>query len=149
LVSLGPLLIALLVKLLNRAAPSPPWPVDELIRVIPVSSWPAGGFVMFPPSFITVLATVVSFFVIAITLARRPRFFRSSTLCLVGGIMCVVVYFGLTHFVVNDLYWKCGWVRDDPRRLLGDLVLLVAYCGGFAFITRASALLRCPPVRHR
>jgi len=47
------------------------------------------------------------------------------------------------HYAVvqNFYYGAFNWVTGDPRRVFGDLLMLIAYCVFFAFMTRACMVL--------
>jgi hypothetical protein len=53
-----------------------------------------------------------------------------------------MVYLIGHYAVTQDFYYIVfNWASTDPRRVFGDLLLLVAYCVFFAFMTRAFMLL--------
>lgn len=124
---------------------------NALAKVIPLSQWPEGGFVYFSPTLVTAISTVTCLFIILGTFGRRQQFAiakrrrsinRDSALSfLVGGIGLSFYLIGHYAVVQNFYYTVFNWVTGDPQRAFGDLLLLIAYCVFFAFMTRALMLL--------
>jgi hypothetical protein len=53
-----------------------------------------------------------------------------------------MVYLAGHYAISNDFYFRIlGWESDDLRRIAGDLVLVIAYGGFFASVTRAFLAL--------
>ena len=68
---------------------------------------------------------------------------RKAGLLFLIGIFALIIYL-LVYSLISDyeIFWSWfKWTSDDPRRLLGDVILLVGYCLFFAAITRAFVLL--------
>lgn len=124
---------------------------NVLTKVIPLAQWPEGGFVYFNPTLVTAISTVTCLFIIIWTFGRRLQFAnakrrrlirRESALSfVVGGIGLSVYLIGHYAVVQNFYYIVFNWVTGDPQRVFGDLLLLIAYCVFFAFMTRACMLL--------
>lgn len=124
---------------------------NVLTKVIPLAQWPEGGFVYFNPTLVTAISTVTCLFIMIWTFGRRLQFAnakrrrlinRESALSfLAGGIGLSVYLIGHYAVVQNFYYTVFNWVTGDPQRVFGDLLLLIAYCVFFAFMTRALMLL--------
>lgn len=124
---------------------------NVLAKVIPLAQWPEGGFAYFNPILVTTISTVTCLFIILWTFGRRQQFAtakkrrlikRESALSfMVGGIGLIVYLIG--HYAVaQDVYYTVfNWASTDLRRVFGDLLLLIAYCVFFAFMTRAFMTL--------
>ena len=124
---------------------------NVLAKVIPLAQWPEGGFAFFNPTLVTAISTVTCLFIILWTFGRRQQFAsakrrrsvrRESALSFVVGGIGLIVYLIGHYAVTQDFYYKVfNWVTGDPQRVFGDLLLLIAYCVFFAFMTRAFMLL--------
>lgn len=124
---------------------------NVLAKVIPLAQWPQGGFAYFNPTLVTAISTMTCLFIILSTFGRRQQFAyakrrrlikRESALSFVVGAIGLIVYL-IGHFAVaQDFYYIVFyWASTDLRRVFGDLLLLIAYCVFFAFMTRAFMLL--------
>jgi hypothetical protein len=124
---------------------------NTLTQVVPLAQWPDGGFSFVSPPLVTGVTTLASLFVILLAFGGRERFQKHgawSTLSrqagrsfVLGGVALVVYMLG-HYLVANDFYFRVvGWESDDLRRISGDFVLLIAYVGFFALVTRAFLLL--------
>ena len=124
---------------------------NVLAKVIPLAQWPEGGFAFFSPTLVTAISTVTCLFIILWTFGRRQQFAnakrrrlikRESALSfVVGGIGLIVYLIGHYAVVQNFYYVVFNWASTDPRQVFGDLLMLIAYCVFFAFMTRAFMLL--------
>jgi hypothetical protein len=124
---------------------------NALTKVIPLAQWPEGGFVYFNPTLVTAISTVTCLFIIIWTFGRRLQFANakrrrlirreSAVSFVVGGIGLSVYLIGHYAVVQNFYYTVFNWVTGDPQRVFGDLLVLIAYCVFFAFMTRACMLL--------
>ncbi len=120
-------------------------------QLIPVAQWSEGGFVRLAPPLVTAVATVASLFVLLWTYGHRDRLAqrgarwrarRHAGAAFGLGLVALGAYLALQFAVKEDFYFRVlGWHSDDLRRLLGDLVLLLAYSLFFALLTRAFVLL--------
>ena len=123
-------------------------------QLIPVAQWSEGGFVRLAPPLVTAVATVAtvaSLFVLLWTYGHRDRLAqhgarrrarRQAGAAFGLGLVALGAYLALQFAVKEDFYFRVlGWHSDDLRRLLGDLVLLLAYSLFFALLTRAFVLL--------
>lgn len=124
---------------------------NVLAKVIPLAQWPKGGFAFFNPTLVTAISTVMCLFIILWTFGRRQQFAnakrrrlirRESALSFVVGGIGLIVYL-IGHYAVtqNFYYIVFNWASTDPRQVFGDLLVLIAYCVFFAFMTRAFMLL--------
>jgi len=124
---------------------------NVLTKVIPLAQWPEGGLAFISPTLVTAISTVTCLFIILWTFGRRQQFAnakrrrlinRESALSFaVGGIGLIVYLIGHYAVVQNFYYVAFNWASTDPRQVFGDLLLLIAYCVFFAFMTRAFMLL--------
>ena len=126
---------------------------NVLLKIIPMSNIyddPPGGLAYLDPTLITTLCTVATLFVILVTFRQRDdlhtRKQQSTTqrqawiafgAGLLGLLLYLVVYFG----VYTAFYDPFGIMGGDPRRLIGDFLLLLFYGTFFAMLTRAFVLL--------
>ena len=125
---------------------------NALTKVIPLGNWPeSGGLIYFSPELVTIVATLTPLFIIFWTYSQRRKFRaqrkrqivqRQAWLSFALGLGVLALY-----LVVNFLLWEnfyftfMGWLSNDPRRLLGDVILLLTYTGFFVLVTRAFVLL--------
>jgi hypothetical protein len=124
---------------------------NVLAKVIPLAQYPEGGFAYFNPTLVTAISTVTCLFIILWTFGSRQQFAnakrrrlikRESALSFVVGGIGLIVYLIGHYAVTQDFYYIVfNWASTDMRRLFGDLLLLIAYCVFFAFMTRAFMLL--------
>jgi hypothetical protein len=124
---------------------------NVLAKVIPLAQWPEGGFAYFNPTLVTAISTMTCLFIILWTFGRRQQFAndkrrrlirRESALSFVVGGIGLIVYLIGHYAVTQDFYYIVfNWASTDMRRVFGDLLLLIAYCVFFAFMTRAFMLL--------
>ncbi len=126
---------------------------NVLIKIIPMNNIyddPPGGLAYLDPALITALSTVATLFVILLTFRQRDSLRtrkQQSTIQqqawiafavgFLGLLLYLVVYFG----IYTAFYDPLGIMGGDPRRLIGDFLLLVFYGAFFAMITRAFVLL--------
>jgi len=124
---------------------------NTLTQVLPLARWPDGGFTYFSPPVVTGLTTLVSLFVILRAFGKREEIReqrawdalpRQASRSFVLGVVALLAYLAGHSLIANDFYFSVlGWESDDMRRIVGDLVLLSAYVGFFALVTRAFILL--------
>jgi hypothetical protein len=124
---------------------------NVLAKVIPLAQWPEGGFAFISPTLVTAISTMTCLFIILWTFGRRQQFAnakrrrlinRESALSFVVGGIGLIVYLIGHYAVVQDFYYvEFNWASTDFRQVFGDLLLLIAYCVFFAFMTRAFMLL--------
>ena len=126
-----------------------------LIKAIPLHKWEGdigtGALYSFSPSLVSVVASLIALFIIFGTYVQRHKIknmksnliLRKAGLLFLIGIFALIIYL-LVYSLISDyeIFWSWfKWTSDDPRRLLGDVILLVGYCLFFAAITRAFVLL--------
>lgn len=124
---------------------------NVLAKVIPLAQLPEGGFAYFNATLVTALSTVTCLFMILWTFGRRQQFAnaarrrlirRESALSVVAAAVGLIVYLIGHYAVIRDFYYIVfNWSSTDMRLVFGDLLLLIAYCAFFAFMTRAFMLL--------
>lgn len=120
-------------------------------QIIPLAQWGEGGFAYLSPPLVTAISTVACVFVILWTFGRRQQFTRArkrksiqkqAGISFALGVAALVVYLTGHYAVAHDFYWNVlQWESDDFRRMLGDIVLLLAYSVFFVLVTKAFLLL--------
>jgi hypothetical protein len=128
---------------------------NVLIKALPLQKWQGeagtGALYNFSPSLVSVVASLVALFIILWTFVQRHKIkmiksnliLRKAGLLFLIGIFALIIYL-LIYSLISDyeIFWSWfNWESDDPRRLVGDVILLVFYCVFFAAITRAFVLL--------
>lgn len=127
---------------------------NTLANVIPIGNFydeppGSGAFSYFSPQLVTVASTLLTLFVILATFGRRHEYRRQPgqllkrrawfSFCL--GFLFLISYL-LINFGIYDLFYGPLEIwGGDPRRLIGDVLLLLTYSIFFALITRAFVLL--------
>jgi magnesium-transporting ATPase (P-type) len=109
-----------------------------LINAIPLGAYETdeGVFDQLSPYLITTIATVVTLFVVLVTFAYRSQFqnprkrggiLRSAWISFGISILSLLVYL-VMHQVYREYAWEpWGWGSGDPRKLIAEIPLLVAY----------------------
>ena len=128
---------------------------NVLIKVIPLQKWEGdagtGALYNYSPSLVSVVASLIALFIILWTFIQRSKIkmmksnfiLRKAGLLFLFGIFALIIYL-LVYSLISDyeIFWTWfSWESDDPRRLIGDVVLLVFYCLFFAAMTRTFILL--------
>jgi magnesium-transporting ATPase (P-type) len=123
-----------------------------LINAIPLRAYGTdnGVFDQLSPYLITTIATVVTLFVVLITFAYRSQFknpkkrgsmLRNAWISFGISILSLLTYL-VIHQVYREYAWEpWGWGSGDPRKLIAEIPLLVAYVIFFSLLTRAFMLL--------
>jgi len=109
----------------------------------------SGGLFAFSPRVVTVVTTITALFIILLTysqrrqLRRRKRKVQQQALYFFAfGLLALIIYLVANSFVLAGGYESVlGWGGDNPRRLLGDVVLMLSYMTFFALITGAFVFL--------
>ena len=128
---------------------------NVLAKVIPLKKWAGdagtGAFYVLSPTLVSVVATLCALFIILWMFINRSDLNkknarlnqRKALRCFLFGILCLIGYLVLYYLVSGyEIYWSLfNWTGDDPRRIIGDFILLVLFCGFFALVTRAFVLL--------
>jgi hypothetical protein len=124
---------------------------NTLVRIIPLAQWSDGGFAYLSPHLVSGVATLACLFVVLWTFGQRdklraPRAWSSlpqqAVRSFALGAVALMVYLAGHYAISNDFYFRIlGWESDDLRRIAGDLVLVIAYGGFFASVTRAFLAL--------
>jgi hypothetical protein len=126
---------------------------NALLKIIPMRNIyddPPGGLAYLDPTLITTLSTIATLFVILVTFRQRHQLSTRKQqdsiqkqawiafgVGVIGLLLYLIVYFGI-YTAVYDPFNIMG---GDPRRLIGDFLLLLFYGVFFAMITRAFILL--------
>lgn len=124
---------------------------NALLKVVPIGTWPEGGFVSFSMPLVTTTASLMSLFLVLWIFVGRHRYraveawekmSRSSVVSLFTAALCLLAYLVAHYAISNGFYFDVlGWESDDMRRILGDVFLLLCYAGFFASVTRAFLLV--------
>jgi len=125
---------------------------NVFVKVIPLKRYGEddGVYDHLSPPLVTAIATLVTLFLVLWTFANRDRFRKPSAWpgiqrgawgSFAAGILALVLYLIIHTFYAQYAWSAWGWGSGDPRKLLAELPLLAAYCGWFAFVTRAFLLL--------
>jgi len=123
-----------------------------LINAIPLRAYGTddGVFDQLSPYLITAIATVVTLFVVLVTFADRSQFqnprkrgvmLRNAWISFGISILSLLAYL-VIHQAYREYAWEpWGWGSGDPRKLIAEIPLLVAYVIFFSLLTRAFMLL--------
>ena len=128
---------------------------NVLTKVIPLQKWAGdtgtGAFYVLSPTLVSVVATLCALFIILWIFINRSNFSkktaglnqRKALRSFLIGIFCLIGYL-VVYFLISEyeFFWsQFNWTGDDPRRILGDFILLFLFCGFFALVTRSFVLL--------
>lgn len=122
-----------------------------LLEAIPLGKYGEndGLFNIFSPQLITLVATIVTLFVILSTFGRRNAFKKQGVrnarsqgwISMVASMAALIIYIA-THQVYGEhAYSTFGMGSDDPRKLFFEVPLLLSYTAFFSLLTRAFMLL--------
>ncbi len=125
---------------------------NVLLEVIPMRPYGEDGGVYnhILPSVIVALATVVTLFVLLSTFVARARFrsphfaraaVRKARASFALGIFALIGYLVLHQVYAQYAWSEWNWGSDDPRKLLVEVPLTLAYIAFFSLVTRAFVLL--------
>ncbi len=122
---------------------------NVLLGVIPMEAYEADGvFNHLSPPLITAVATVVTLFVVLWTFGNRDQVKQTGrhnmqrrAWIAMGVSMASLTAYMVIHQVYKEYAYAWGWGSDDPRKLLAEIPLLIAYCVFFSLLTRAFMLL--------
>ncbi|NVK40367.1 MAG: hypothetical protein HWE39_03920 [Oceanospirillaceae bacterium] len=122
-----------------------------LMEVIPLSRWDSGGWIYLPARLVTVIVTVACLFAILLTFVQRKQYAAQKSRRLVqkwailsfgSGVIALCIYIAVYYAVSEGFYWNVfEWGSDDPKRIIGDIMLLLTYSAFFVLVTRAFMLL--------
>jgi len=122
-----------------------------LLKAIPLGKYGEndGLFNILSPQLITLVATVVTLFVILSTFGRRNvfkgqgvRIARRQGWISMGASMAALITYITIHQVYGEhAYITFGMGSDDPRKLIFEVPLLLTYAAFFSLLTRAFMLL--------
>ncbi len=111
---------------------------------------PPGALEFITPGLVTAFSTLVTLFVVLWTFGQRHEFKtggeghgmqRRAWLSFAGGLLGLFVYVFVYFGIYVIVYERWGIWGGDPRRLIGDVLLLLSYSAFFAMVTRAFMLL--------
>jgi hypothetical protein len=126
-----------------------------LTKVIPLHRWEgeagSGAWYSFSPVLVSILASLIALFIILWTFVQRYKIkaqrnkknLPQAGLLFILGISALIIYLLVYSLISNyEIFWSWfNWESGDPRRLIGDVILLIFYCAFFAAMTRAFVLL--------
>jgi hypothetical protein len=121
-----------------------------LLKVIPLEAYKADGvYNILSPPLITVVAMIVTLFVILTTFGRRDEFKgqgrryarRQAWVSMGASIAILVTYMTIHQTYAEYAYSVFGLGSGDPRKLFFEIPLLVSYTAFFSLLTRAFMLL--------
>lgn len=125
---------------------------NVLLELIPMRRYgeDAGVYNHIPPALIVALATVVTLFVLLSMFVGRARLrspqvaraaVRKAAMSFAFGIAALVAYLVLHQVYLEYAWARWSWGSDDPRKLLVEVPLTLAFVAFFSLVTRAFALL--------
>jgi len=127
---------------------------NVLSKVIPLGDFydeppGSGAFQYFSPEMVTAIATLITVFVILSTFIRRYEFEAQKKSQIHGqawlsfaiGLLSLILYLVLNFGIYELFYGPLEIWGGDPRRLIGDIMLLLSYSAFFVLMTRAFMLL--------
>jgi hypothetical protein len=124
---------------------------NVLVKVIPLQSLDYdGAFAKLAPSLVTTVATITTLFLVFWTFSHRGQFKdqtqrrvvqRRAMFSFGAGFASIVLYLVGYTVKLTAAYDVWGWESQDPRHLLAEVPLLIAYVAAFALVTRAFLLL--------
>jgi hypothetical protein len=109
----------------------------------------SGAFAYFNPEIITATATLITLFVVLSTFIKRHKLKYKKLAFIQGGawlyfsigLSSLILYLVLNFGIYDLIYGPFEIWDGDPRRLIGDVILLITYSIFFALITKAFMLL--------
>lgn len=125
---------------------------NVLLAAIPLRAYGAddGVFDQLSPHLLTTVASVVTLFVLLVTFSgrsrftdtrRRPVLLREAWYSLALGLLSLLLYLAIYRFYFAYAWEPWGWGSGDPRKLLAEIPLLIAYVVFFSSLTRAFMIL--------
>ena len=127
---------------------------NVLSKVIPLGNFydeppGSGAFQYFSPETVTAIATLITVFVILSTFIRRHKFKAQKVSLIQGqawlsfaiGLLSLILYLVLNYGIYEFFYGPLEIWGGDPRRRIGDIMLLLSYSAFFVLMTRAFMLL--------
>jgi hypothetical protein len=126
---------------------------NVLLKIIPMGNIyddPPGGLAYLNPTLITTLSTIATLFVILVTFRQRSNLRtrkqqntlqQQAWIAFGAGVLGLLLYLIVYFSIYPAFYGPFQIWGGDPRRLIGDFLLLVLYGAFFALLTRAFVLL--------
>jgi len=124
-----------------------------LLKAIPLGYMqdePPGALEFLSPTLITTLVTISTLFIILQTFRQRNNLRtrrqqnsiqRQAWIAFGLGILALLLYLIVYFGIYTLFYAPLGIWGGDPRRLIGDILLLLFYGAFFSLFTRAFVLL--------
>jgi hypothetical protein len=126
---------------------------NVLLKAIPlgyISDDSPGALEFLSPALVTTLVTVATLFIVLQTFRQRKdlrtrkqkeSIQRQAQIAFGVGILALLLYFVVNFGIYAAFYAPVGIWGGDPRRLIGDFLLLIFYGIFFSQLTRAFMLL--------
>lgn len=122
---------------------------NALAKIIPLARWPEGGLAYFPPPLLSIVSSLSCLFLLLWLFGHRHQLGRrrvqtqkKAGLSFAVGLFALITYLTVHFALANDFYFDVlNWESGDLRRVLGDIVLLIAYSAFFVLMTQAFMLL--------
>lgn len=126
---------------------------NVLLKAIPlgyIADDSSGALEFLSPALITTLVTVATLFIILQTFRQRHHLRtskqkdamqRQAWISFGVGILALLLYLMINFGVYSAFYAPLDIWSGDPRRLIGDFLLLIFYGIFFSLLTRAFVLL--------
>jgi hypothetical protein len=127
---------------------------NTFMKVIPIGQFydeppGSGAFQYLSSELITSVATLITIFVVFLAFSRRHKYEvqgghalkRQARVAFILGIVSLMAYLSLNFGIYELFYGPFEIWGGDPRRMIGDVFLLLTYSGFFALVTKAFMLL--------
>lgn len=121
-----------------------------LLQAIPLEAYEADGvYNILSPPLITVVAMIVTLFVVLTTFGKRDdfkgqgrRYARRQAWVSMGASMAILVIYMAIHQSYAEYAFSVFELGSgDPRKLFFEIPLLISYTAVFSLLTRAFMLL--------
>ena len=124
---------------------------NVLVQAIPLAQKNEGALAYLSPQLVTAISTVACVFVVFWSFAQRRQITtirkrrpvqKQAVFSFAIGLASLIVYLGVHFAAKSGLYFRTfGWLSEDPRWILSDIVLLLMYTAFFVLVTRAFVIL--------
>jgi ABC-type xylose transport system permease subunit len=122
---------------------------NALTKIVPLDRWPEGGLAYFSPELVSTISTLTCIFIVLWTFGKRHEIRKMripmrkrAVISFLAGIFALIIYLATQFAVVDNFYYNVLRLESGSGwRVLGDIVLLLAYSAFFALMTRAFMLL--------
>lgn len=122
---------------------------NALAEIIPLARWPEGALAYFSPQLLSIVSSLACLFLLLWMFGhryqlekKRIKTQKKAGLSFAVGSIALIIYLTVYFAIANDFYYDVlKWESGDLRRVLGDIVLLIAYSAFFVLMTQAFMLL--------